>query len=387
MKCLFCLLALCLLLPAHFARADEKGATLLRELIAATEATPGLTADFTITGETKNLKVVRATGKITLQRPNFARIEVTAGAKSNVVEDQTVVSDGKTLWTYLKDFKRCQRTPVETDGGNIMDWCMPVGFFFSPATLRLYSELFDVSTHDLGSQTLDGETYRVLEIVPDTPDFRMTTYHLYLGPDHLIRRVTEEFGQITDRIKLETTLSHLQVVQSLTTSLFHYQPPQNTRIVNIIPPDFDIGLFPVGSGTPGFRLSTPVGKEIELSTLLKENKAVLLAFWFYGCAPCRAEFPGLQALYNAYHDKGLEIVGINNGDEAAIVQRYRTQGKFTFPLALDANGGKNNSTSAAYGVSAFPTIYLLDARGKVLWRSHTFDPDSIRAVLKQQGLR
>ena len=63
------------------------------------------------------------------------------------------------------------------------------------------------------------------------------------------------------------------------------------------------------------------GREVDFAAL--RGKVVLIDFWATWCGPCIAELPNLTRVYNAYHDKGFEVVSIsfeNSGiiDEAAL---------------------------------------------------------------------
>src|SRR5690606_1724849 len=41
------------------------------------------------------------------------------------------------------------------------------------------------------------------------------------------------------------------------------------------------------------------------------GKVVLVDFWATWCGPCRAEVPNVIKMYQAYHDKGFDVVGIS----------------------------------------------------------------------------
>src|SRR4051812_11679781 len=45
------------------------------------------------------------------------------------------------------------------------------------------------------------------------------------------------------------------------------------------------------------------------------GQVVLLHTWGKWCRPCRAEIPGLIEIEGKYGDQGLNIIGVNVGDE------------------------------------------------------------------------
>jgi hypothetical protein len=86
--------------------------------------------------------------------------------------------------------------------------------------------------------------------------------------------------------------------------------------------------------------------------------------------------------------KGLELIAINNGDPKDRINKYVKDGSFTFPIAM---GGPMNTKDYAvfenYGVQAYPTNYVIDSSGKVVYRSIGFDEKGIRAALESLGVK
>lgn len=65
----------------------------------------------------------------------------------------------------------------------------------------------------------------------------------------------------------------------------------------------------VGAEFPNIKLGTLDGKEFELASL--KGKVFVIDFWASWCGPCRRENPNMVKLYNDFHPKGLEMVGIS----------------------------------------------------------------------------
>ncbi len=141
---------------------------------------------------------------------------------------------------------------------------------------------------------------------------------------------------------------------------------------------------PAGAGIPRPRLRGP---DAEVGGPLRGNKkAVLLNFWFHRCAPCRQEFPRIQALHDRMKDKGLEVIAINSDDDRDTIARYVETSGWTFSIALgrEAAGGVN--VPSAYRVELFPTNYLIDADGKIVFRCVGWDEAGLLAALKKLGV-
>ena len=71
-----------------------------------------------------------------------------------------------------------------------------------------------------------------------------------------------------------------------------------------------------------------------------------------------------------------------------MIQKYVAENKFTFPIILAGSGGSGEYALAkSYGVEAYPTNYLVDADGKVVFRSVGFNEAGLKAALEKLGIK
>lgn len=122
-------------------------------------------------------------------------------------------------------------------------------------------------------------------------------------------------------------------------------------------------LIPVGSEAPDFSQASPEGKQIALKDL--RGKVVLIDFWASWCRPCRMENPNVKKVYDRFHNKGFEILGVSlDKDKSAWTGAIQQDGlpwKHVSDLAF-----WNNAVAQQYGVSSIPYTVLVDRDGKVL---------------------
>lgn len=118
---------------------------------------------------------------------------------------------------------------------------------------------------------------------------------------------------------------------------------------------------------PDFTLTDQFGNSHSLSDY--EGKTIFLNFWATWCPPCKAELPEIQQLYENYDREGenaLIVLGVagpeigQEGTEEEIAAFLEDNG-LTYPVLMDTEG----SLFGAYGISAFPTTFMIDREGNV----------------------
>jgi thiol-disulfide isomerase/thioredoxin len=132
------------------------------------------------------------------------------------------------------------------------------------------------------------------------------------------------------------------------------------------------------------------------------GKVVVLDFWGFWCGPCMSSVPDWMSLHDDYAELGLIVIGVHDDSvddlealdrKLAFAREHAWWGRdVPYLVALDG-GGKTRiegtgmdargATTAAYGITSFPTGVLIDRDGTLVG---DFVPNSPEGLIKLRQL-
>lgn len=124
-------------------------------------------------------------------------------------------------------------------------------------------------------------------------------------------------------------------------------------------------LLKPGTPAPDFQLNTPDGKILKFRDFAK-GKYVVIDFWASWCPDCRKDLPEVIRMYNKWHEKGVEFLGVSFDTDKQKWTDYIAQSGVPYPQVSELKRMNQSDVAKAYGVRWIPSLYLIGPDGKVL---------------------
>lgn len=360
------------------AENEARVATILKRARAALDKANALSAKLEVQesggeGGGKNHRVAT----VALQKPNVGRLNYLDAAGGAL---RTEISDGRQIYIVFNPEKTYHRplthghTPEHLLTGTIP---LLAGFWNSDP-LIVGPDKIEYG----GTEKIDGEMYEVLKY--SYKDSTSTGKVFFSAASGLLTGWTQDSGG-KEPVISKQWLSDIKLDPKLEPAQFVFDPNFLGLKEFERSKEFDKDLVPVGEAAPEFKLPQAGGEKLSLTEVRKGKKAIMINFWFCDCAACRQELPQLQRLYDQFKEKGLEIVAIDKGDTDEAVKKVVQENKMTFRVLVD-RADREFAVGDRFGVVAYPTNFLIDGDGKVLWRGSGFDEREIMTELKKAGI-
>lgn len=152
--------------------------------------------------------------------------------------------------------------------------------------------------------------------------------------------------------------------------------------VRVVPTEYVPPKVPlyIGAEAPDFSFESLQGEEISLSQY--RGKVVLLDFWASWCLPCVVAMPKMKSLYEAYHDEGLEIIGINLDLSREQALDFVQHFELPWPQYWDGKG-YDSELAVLFRVKAIPMLYLIDQQGIIRGKWLGLAEEEVKSTIEE----
>lgn len=113
-----------------------------------------------------------------------------------------------------------------------------------------------------------------------------------------------------------------------------------------------------------FTIEQPDGTKVSLSDYVGKGRYVLVDFWASWCGPCRGEIPNIKELYDTYHAKGLDVLGVAVWDKPEDTQKAIEELGIVWPQIINAQ----HVPTDLYSIQGIPHIILFAPDGTIVAR-------------------
>jgi thiol-disulfide isomerase/thioredoxin len=229
-----------------------------------------------------------------------------------------------------------------------------------------------------GRTNIGGVLCHVVYVEYDQrPDGRVKRERWFIGiKDNLPRKF--EYVAVDDQGRYGAyvlALSNVRVNPPLDDLAFTIKLPEGYKVKPYEPPNRP-ALLAVGDSAPNWKLADAEGKMHGLADY--RGKLLVLDFWATWCGPCVQAMPSLQKLHEKYHQRGVDIIGINAWEESNAAAYMKKKG-YTYGLLL-----KGETIAEVYRANVLPTIYIIGIDGKIIYRSVGADAEILAAIIEQK---
>lgn len=137
----------------------------------------------------------------------------------------------------------------------------------------------------------------------------------------------------------------------------------------------------VGKKYMDFTLKNIDNQDFTLSSLIGKTEIVMLDFWASWCPDCRVENPNIVAVYNDFHDKGLEIVSVSLDTDKTAWLKGIEDDALAWENHVSDLKGWNCAVAKEYGIAFIPQNILIDANGTIIAKN--LNGESLRTFVEE----
>jgi len=141
-------------------------------------------------------------------------------------------------------------------------------------------------------------------------------------------------------------------------------------------------MLTAGEKAPEFKLRDLSGRE-QTRSGIADGHPVVLAFFKVSCPTCQYALPYIERLYRRKTSRDIGIYAISQDDRES-TREFRQEFGLTLPTLLD-DEEDGFPASNDYGLSYVPSLFLVEADGKISMSFMGFDKRGLEALGERLG--
>jgi peroxiredoxin len=262
-------------------------------------------------------------------------------------DSECTYSDGKVVYDFAPRAKVYRVRPAAADGiwlpvgAGLYDFCAP--------------KIYNVKYARVSRQDFAGRKTFCLEY--DEPEVPGLILKVYVDTQS---DLPVGWEQVTGDSIYRGVYTQIDLKTTYPVESFKWQPPSDAVDNDKVPRVSK--LLKPGTAAPVLPLADLNGNPLRLADLWSQNRGLLVCFWYHGCGYSQRELKYLSGIQERAQKGGLDFLYVNRDDSKSVIKEFLASTKYKMRIGVEGQ-----KVADAYGVVAYPTLYLISPKGDIAY--------------------